>query len=84
MEFDNQDNCDLDTKSASTQNSHSLFNDAESKKSVSELVSFFERCSSKSTLIVVINLSDSEEQRERAHAVEKILTNDEVSTPKEA
>ena len=74
MEFDNQDNCDLDTKSEST--SHSVFNDAESKKSVSELVNFFERCSSKSqTLVVVINLSGSEEQRERAHAVKKIVQN---------
>lgn len=49
MEFDNHDNCDLETKSESTQSS-SVFNDAESKKSVSELVSFFERCSSKSLL----------------------------------
>ena len=81
MEFDNQDNCDLDTKSEST--SHSVFNDAESKKSVSELVNFFERCSSKSQILVVINLSGSEEQRERAHAVKKIVQNNETPSSEE-
>ena len=77
MEFDNQDNCDLDTKSESTQNS--VFNDAESKKSVSELVNFFERCSSKSqTFCGDKSFGCSEEQRELAHAVKEISQSSEA------